>query len=143
MDALGFGWVFAAFGADAVEALGEAAFFGEGGGLSGNLAVEKRTGHTDEDESRVGGEFGVGGLGGLYGRCGRGFALSIRSILSIPSMNLPDPLRHGVSRSAAPGHQCSSARVLFFPQRQAAVAQEVLIIEKLFFEAGPGDVGQL
>jgi hypothetical protein len=57
---------FSARRSHAVHAFGKAAFFFEGFGLGGNLAVEQAARYGDQNQGRVGGNFRVGG-----GRRGR------------------------------------------------------------------------
>lgn len=57
--------------ADSVEALCEAAFALEGGGLGGELAIEQGNCHANEHEGRVGGEGSAGGACGRHGLDGR------------------------------------------------------------------------
>jgi len=106
--------------AGAVEVLGETAFLGEGFSERGELAVEEGAGHADEHEGGVGGEFGVGAGGVL----------------------VHDPAGDFVGGAAAAGDEIAAARVVAFPERQGALAEEVLVVEAELLEAGTGDVGE-
>ncbi len=57
-------------------------------------------------------------------------------------MLLPCPRRHGVRRGAAPRHQGLAPRVAAAPPWQAALSQEVLVVEAQFLQAGPSDTRQ-
>jgi hypothetical protein len=134
---------------DSVESFGEAAFLFEGFGLGRELAVQERDCDADENEYGVGGEFGVGGLDGREGRNGRdglGWLLSMASIVSISSVGqvveLLYPGGDFVGSFAAAGYELFAARVVVLPESQASLAQEVLVVEAEFFEAGARDVCQ-
>lgn len=69
--------------------------------------------------------------------------LSILSISSIPSMHLFHPPCHVVGCCAAAAYEFPAQRFILCPQRQIALAQEVLVIKAQFFEAGARHVRQL
>lgn len=139
------GWVVSALGADSIKAFGEAPILFKRLALCLNLAIEQSAGDSNKHQSGVSGEFGVARAFWRNGLDGRSIPLrlSISSISSILSMLLPDPLRYGVSRGTAPGHQCRPARVIFAPGRKMAVAEKILVVEPEFFKAGTCDLSQL
>src|SRR5690606_31620696 len=107
----------AVFGAGAVEAFGEAAFLLEALGEAVDLAVEQGAGDADEHVRGVGGGLLAGG----------GSIASIRSIVSIAELLHPEGDLVGVGASAR--HKPCAAGIDGGPQGQAALAQEVLVVE--------------
>ena len=81
----------------AVEALRKTAFFREGLGKGGQLAVQQGAGHADKGQGRVGSNFGVARC-----RCVATSAVSFCTQRIVP--NSPDPGCHLVGVPAAPGH---------------------------------------
>ncbi len=137
----------AALGPDAVEALGEAAFFLEGGGLGGELAVQRATRHGDEREGAVGGDLGVGGRGGLHGRSGLGgprrrLGATWSRESRFSSTHVSGPGGHGVGGGGAARDKLRPAWVFAGPEREGALTEEVFVVEPEFFEAGAGYVGE-
>jgi len=66
--------------------------------------------------------------------------LSMLSILSMQStsstrstLHLPRPQCHSVRRARPPSDQVCAARVVSVPQGQAALSEEILIVEPQFF----------
>lgn len=80
------------------------------------------------------------------GRIGGNLLIS-RSILSILSVfstvHLDCPVGDLVDISAAAVHQALAAGVVVGPEREFALAEEVLVVEAEFFEAGACDIGEL
>ena len=125
MDGEWTGWTkwtlwTAALLAGAVEALGEAAFGLKIFGEPGDLPVEKRAGHSDEDVRRIGRDLPVG-----------------RSISSMPHFHGPAGILIDVAAAAV--HQIPATGIVPGPQEQVFLAEEVLIVEEQFFETGPED----
>src|SRR5690625_6373658 len=57
--------------------------------------------------------------------------------------HISDPGNYLVGHGEAPLNEVVAARVVVGPEVQAALAQEVFVVEATFFEAGARHVGQL
>lgn len=128
-----------------VQPLRKSAFFDKGLGLRLDLAVQKRTSHSDQDQGRIRGDLGIREryrLSGLYGRS-RQLSRARLSITPFSIMHLLDPLRHLPHRGTPSPYQLGAAGVVFLPERQAPVPQEILIIQRQLFQATPCYIGEL
>ena len=57
-------------------------------------------------------------------------------------MLFPHPMRHFIGSGAPAVDQFLPAGIVTVPDRQAALAQEILVVEPQFFQAGPRHVGE-
>ena len=57
-------------------------------------------------------------------------------------MLFPHPGRHFIGRGAAAVNQVLPAGIVTIPDRQAALAQEILVVEPQLFQAAPRHIGE-
>ena len=135
----------ALLGAQAVEALGEAALFQERLFQGGELAIQKIATHVQEGERGIGDELGGGGHGRTrtstdeHGRtwtCLGGGHYGPLSFVLYPGLDL-------VNGGAAPGLKAEERGVPWRPLFKTPVPEKVLVVAAEFLETGAGDVGEL
>src|ERR1043166_8905631 len=135
----------ALLGAQAVEALGEAALLQERLFQGGELAIQKIATHVQEGERGIGDELGGGGHGRTrtstdeHGRtwtCLGGGHYGPLSFVLYPGLDL-------VNGGAAPGLKAEERGVPWRPLFKTPVPEKVLVVAAEFLETGAGDVGEL